>query len=48
MPLQGQGENGAPVQVKVAEIRDNEVVVDFNHPLAGKDLDFTVTLKSVQ
>ena len=47
MPLQGQGENGQPIQVVVEEIKDNEVVVDFNHPLAGKELNFDITVKTI-
>jgi FKBP-type peptidyl-prolyl cis-trans isomerase SlyD len=48
MPLYGQGENGETIQVIVKEIRDNSVVVDFNHPLAGKDLMFSVNVLSVR
>ncbi|WP_072682649.1 peptidylprolyl isomerase [Arcobacter sp. LA11] len=48
MPLQGQGEDGQPIQVMVAEILEDSVVVDFNHPLAGRDLDFTITIKSIK
>lgn len=48
MPLQGQGEGGQPIQVTVTEIRDEEVVVDFNHPLAGKDLNFSITINSIK
>ena len=47
MPLQGQSEDGNPVQVMVKEILENDVVIDFNHPLSGKDLDFSVTIKSI-
>jgi len=47
MPLQGQGEEGEPIQVMVAEILEDAVVVDFNHPLAGRDLDFSITIKSI-
>ena len=32
----------------VQEIRGNEVVVDFNHPLAGRDLIFDVTVLRVE
>lgn len=32
----------------VQEIRGNEVVVDFNHPLAGRDLIFDVTILRVE
>ncbi|MRI83608.1 MAG: peptidylprolyl isomerase [Nitratiruptor sp.] len=42
MTLYGQGENGETVQVQVVDFNDKEVTIDFNHPLAGKDLMFTV------
>ena len=48
MTLYGQDEQGGTVQVIVKEIKDDSVVVDFNHPLAGKDLMFTVTLNNVR
>jgi len=48
MPLQGQGQDGNPIQVVVTNILDNEVEVDFNHPLAGKDLDFSITIQSIK
>jgi len=48
MTLYGQGEDGGTVQVIVKEIRDESVLIDFNHPLAGKDLMFTVTLNNVR
>lgn len=47
MPLQGQGEDGNPIQVIVAEILEDSVIIDFNHPLAGKDLDFSITINSI-
>ncbi|NPA64155.1 MAG: peptidylprolyl isomerase [Epsilonproteobacteria bacterium] len=46
MTLYGQGENGETVQVTVADFDDKEVTIDFNHPLAGKDLMFTVKVVS--
>jgi len=48
MTLYGQGEDGATVQVIVKEIKDDTVIVDFNHPLAGKSLMFSVALSSVR
>lgn len=48
MTLYGQGEDGGTVQVTVKEIKDESVVIDFNHPLAGKDLMFTVTINNVR
>ncbi len=46
MTLYGQGENGQTVQVVVESFNDKEVTIDFNHPLAGKDLMFSVTVLS--
>ncbi len=48
MPLYGQGENGETVQVTVKSFDEQNVTVDFNHPLAGKDLVFTVSLNGVR
>ena len=48
MTLYGQGEDGSTVQVTVKEIRNDSVIIDFNHPLAGKDLMFTVTINNVR
>ena len=44
MALYGQGEGGQTVQVTVVDFDDKEVTIDFNHPLAGKDLVFDVTV----
>lgn len=41
--LQGQGPQG-PINVKVAEIKEDIAVVDANHPLAGKTLEFEIEL----
>lgn len=48
MTLYGQGEDGGTVQVTVKEIKEEAVVIDFNHPLAGKDLMFTVTINNIR
>lgn len=48
MTLYGQGEDGGTVQVVVKEIKDEAVLIDFNHPLAGKDLMFTVTINNIR
>ena len=46
MTLYGQGEAGETVQVTVKSFTDSDVTVDFNHPLAGKDLMFNVKVLS--
>ncbi|MBL4730719.1 MAG: peptidylprolyl isomerase [Sulfurimonas sp.] len=48
MTLYGQGENGSTTQVTVKEIAEETIIIDFNHPLAGKALMFTVTVNSVR
>ncbi len=44
MTLYGQSEDGQSVQVTVKSFNDKEVTIDFNHPLAGKDLEFKVNV----
>jgi len=48
LPLQGQGPDGNPIQVVVKDILDDEVLIDFNHPLAGKELSFNISILSVK
>jgi FKBP-type peptidyl-prolyl cis-trans isomerase SlyD len=48
MSLYGQGEDGSTVQVIVKEIGEETVIIDFNHPLAGKDLTFNVTINNIR
>lgn len=40
--------NSGPVAVVIKEIKENTVVVDGNHPLAGKTLTFLVEVKDVR
>ena len=42
--LFGEGEDGSTVQVIVKEITDKDVTIDYNHPYAGKDLDFSIEI----
>ena len=34
-------------KITIKEITDKEVVLDFNHPLAGKTLHFDVEIKEI-
>ncbi|NQU35059.1 MAG: FKBP-type peptidyl-prolyl cis-trans isomerase [Bacteroidetes bacterium] len=36
-----QDQEGNPIDGRVLEIKSDKVVMDFNHPLAGKDLHFS-------
>ena len=44
--LQGQNQYG-PVQVTVKEVKESTVVLDMNHPLAGKKLIFDLEVVSM-
>jgi len=48
MTLYGQDENGGTVAVAVKSFDETNVTIDFNHPLAGKELLFTVHLTMVR
>ncbi len=47
LQLQAQTENGQTMSVTVVEISDDEVVMDANHPLAGKALTFEIQLTGI-
>lgn len=46
--LLARGQNGQPRPVTVKAVKDTTVVLDLNHPLAGKTLFFDVTVVSVE
>ncbi|PLY04581.1 MAG: peptidylprolyl isomerase [Arcobacter sp.] len=48
MTLYGTGEQGETVQVNVKTFTDDEVTIDYNHPMAGKTLMFSVTILSLR
>jgi peptidylprolyl isomerase len=47
MVLHAQNPDGDRFPATVAEIRKREVVMNFNHPLAGKTLEFDVEIISI-
>jgi FKBP-type peptidyl-prolyl cis-trans isomerase 2 len=46
--VEGTGPDGQPFRARILAIKDEEIALDFNHPLAGKDLNFTVELLEVK
>ena len=42
-----RSDKGAEVMYRVKEIRPNEIVADYNHPLAGKTLHYDVQVVDV-
>ncbi len=47
MQLQLRDESGRPVPVTVSEIKDDTVILDANHHLAGKELIFDIELVQI-
>lgn len=43
-----ENDEGHAVYFIVQEVKDDVVVVDFNHPLAGKDLEVTFSIRQVR
>ncbi|CAA6804317.1 MAG: FKBP-type peptidyl-prolyl cis-trans isomerase SlyD (EC [uncultured Sulfurovum sp.] len=48
LTLYGQSEDGQTTQVIVKSFTETDVEIDFNHPMAGKDLMFSVTVKDAR
>ena len=48
MPLQVRDTQGNTLVVKVAELKPDIVVLDLNHPLAGKTLVFDIKIVSIK
>ncbi|CAA6799729.1 MAG: FKBP-type peptidyl-prolyl cis-trans isomerase SlyD (EC [uncultured Sulfurovum sp.] len=48
LTLYGQSEDGQTTQVIVKSFTEENVEIDFNHPMAGKDLMFSVTVKDAR
>lgn len=46
-PLEAAGTEGQPLRGIVKDVRPETVIVDFNHPLAGKTLRFDVEILKV-
>ena len=47
-PLQAQGDNGQTINVVVKEINEEHVMIDGNHPLAGKELVFDIEVVEIE
>ena len=45
--IQGQNDMGQPLVGTINEVKENDVTIDFNHPMAGKDLNFEIELVSI-
>jgi FKBP-type peptidyl-prolyl cis-trans isomerase SlyD len=45
--LMTKSADGRTAQIRVHQVKEKTVVVDFNHPLAGKTLHFDVKIKDI-
>ena len=46
--LQGKDAQGRMVQARVSEVKEQVVMLDYNHPLAGKKLFFDIKILDIQ
>ena len=47
MGLVGSNPDGSQQQFRIAEIQEDHIVIDANHPLAGQDLVFELELVAI-
>lgn len=48
MTLQAHSPEGQEILVRVSDVKEDSIIVDMNHPLAGKDLKFDVKVVSIE
>jgi FKBP-type peptidyl-prolyl cis-trans isomerase 2 len=46
-PVQGATEDGRPIFATISSFTETDVVLDLNHPLAGKELKFDIELTNI-
>jgi FKBP-type peptidyl-prolyl cis-trans isomerase SlyD len=47
-PLNARGPKGEEALIHISEVKPDTVVLDFNHPLAGKTLNFDVKVLGIE
>jgi FKBP-type peptidyl-prolyl cis-trans isomerase 2 len=47
MGLVARNPDGSERQLRVAEVKDDHIVIDANHPLAGQDLVFELEVVEI-
>lgn len=48
MAMQAQAQDGSPMTLYIVEVGDQTIKADGNHPLAGEDLTFDITLRDIK
>ncbi len=46
--VEGRTQSGQPMRATVKEVKDSSVILDMNHPLAGKELNFEIELVEIE
>jgi len=46
--LMAKAPDGRAIPIRVHEVKEKTIVVDFNHPLAGKTLNFDIQIKDIK
>jgi FKBP-type peptidyl-prolyl cis-trans isomerase 2 len=48
MVLQLQNQQGQNMAGKIVDVKENSIMLDFNHPLAGEELEFSVKIVDIK
>ena len=48
MAMQAQAQDGSPMTLYIVEVGDQTIKAEGNHPLAGEDLTFDITLRDIK
>jgi peptidylprolyl isomerase len=48
MTLQTTSPDGEQLIFRIADIQEEKIILDMNHPLAGENLTFEITLESIE
>ena len=48
MAMQAQSPDGQPLTLYIVEVGEQTVKADGNHPLAGEDISFAITLRDIK
>lgn len=48
MMLQISTPEGQTIPARISEVKEESIVIDMNHPLAGKDLQFDIKVVSIE
>lgn len=46
--LSAQADNGQQINVLVKEVKEDIIIIDGNHPLAGKDISFEIEIVEIE